>query len=323
MNRFSRKGLLCLLCTLTFVMPSAAFWQDRVQALAEENLLTSSAGHNPIVQAVDGQTICDVMVSIPLSASDPDGDTVTLKLIDQPRLGTAVFDHGNLIYTPASGKTGTDQFSYCAVDTMGNQSEPARITVKVGRNTSKITYADMTYNPNHLAAIRLAEKNIFVGERVGTSYFLHPNDTVTRSEFIAMVCAAADLDVSQTNVTDFQDDSALSPWAKPYISAASAAGLIQGYQTASGTAEVRGEQPISTSEAAVIVSSLLQQQQISIPTSTNVVSYRVVPAWAQDAANTLSAANILPSSMLDSPAPLTRETACIMLYRTLQISDQL
>lgn len=323
MNTFTRKGVLSLACIVAFIMPSAAFWQDEVQALAEETLLSSSAGHAPVVQTVETETVKDVMIHIPLAASDPDGDTVTLKLIDQPRLGTAAFENGDLIYTPATGKTGTDQFSYCAVDVMGNESEPARISVKIERNSSGITYADMTYNPNHLAAVRLAQKDIFLGEKVGSAYFLHPTQTVTRNEFIAMAAATADLDVEDTTVTDFQDDSALSPWVKPYISAAAEAGLIQGYQTASGTAEIRGERPITTSEAAVIVSNLIVQQDIPVTAPTSgTISYRVVPAWAESAVSTLDEADILSAAELDSNEPLTRETACVMLYRVMCLADE-
>lgn len=323
MNTLTRKGILSLACILAFIMPSAAFWRDEVQALAEESLLSSSVGHAPVVQTVETETVKDVMVHIPLAATDPDGDTVTLKLIDQPRLGTAAFENENLIYTPAAGKTGTDQFSYCAVDVMGNESEPARISVKIEKNSSGITYADMTYNPNHLAAVRLAQEEIFLGEKVGSAYFLHPTQTVTRNEFIAIAAAAADLELEDTTVTDFQDDSALSPWVKPYISAAAEAGLIQGYQTASGNAEIRGERAITISEAAVIVSNLMTQQQIptAAPTS-GTISYRVVPAWAESAVSTLDAADILPTSELDSAEPLTRETACVMLYRVLCLADE-
>lgn len=314
MNTWLKKSLLCTVCTLTFMMPCAAFWQDRVQAVSEESLLTSSMGHVPVAQTVEEQTVAGVMVSFPLAASDPDGDTVTLKLIDQPRLGTAVLDNGSLIYTPAANRTGTDHFSYCAVDTLGNESEPARISVKIERNPSAVTYADMTHNPNHLAAVRLAQKGVFLGEKIGTSYFLHPGQPMTRSEFIAMTAAAADLDIAETSCTDFQDDSALSPWAKPYISAAASAGLIQGYQTTSGSAEIRGENPITISEASVIVSHLL-----GTAPAANTVSYQTVPAWAADATSQLAQADILPAaSDFNLSAPVTRELACTMLYKILE-----
>ena len=323
MNTLSRKTLLSIFCSAALIMPCTAFWQDQVQALAEESLLSSSVGRAPTAQSVEAQTVKDVMIRFPLTAIDPDGDTVTLKLIDQPRLGTAAFEGGDLIYTPASGKTGTDQFSYCAIDVLGNESEPARISVKIGRNKAGITYADMTFNPNHFAAIQLAQQNVFLGEKVGDTYFLRPTQSVTRNEFIAMAAAVADLNLSETTITDFQDDTALSPWVKPYISAAAEAGLIQGYQTASGSAEIRGEQPITISESAVIISNLLTQQDVPVAASTSdIISYRVVPAWAEAAANTLAAADILSADELDSNQPLTRETACIMLYRTLCLTEQ-
>ena len=118
MNTLSQKILLSIFCATSLVIPCTAFWQEEVQALAEESLLSSSAGQAPVAQAVEAQTVKDVMIRFPLVATDPDGDIVTLKLIDQPRLGTAAFEGGNLIYTPATGKTGTDQFSYCAIDVM-------------------------------------------------------------------------------------------------------------------------------------------------------------------------------------------------------------
>ena len=49
-----------------------------------------------------------------------------------------------------------------------------------------------------------------------------------------MTAAAADLSVEPTDQTDFADDSGLSAWAKPYISAAAANGLVSGYATVSG-----------------------------------------------------------------------------------------
>ena len=56
-----------------------------------------------------------------------------------------------------------------------------------------------------------------------------------------MTAAAADLSVEPTDQTDFADDSGLSAWAKPYISAAAANGLVSGYATVSGVSEIRGE----------------------------------------------------------------------------------
>lgn len=319
MNSVRRKIALFLACFLLSILPAAAFWNDAAQATAEERLLTSSTGSAPTAAAVETETVAGVMIEIPLSATDPDGDAVTFKLIDTPRLGTAVIDNDKVVYTPAEKKTGTDKFTYCAIDTMGNESAPAQIKVKIKKNSSKVTYSDMTENPAHLAAVRLAESGVFLGEKIGASYFLHPNQEVSRSEFIAMAAAAANLTLTETACTDFADDQALSPWVKPYVSAAAEAGLISGYATASGSAEIRGEKPITLAEASVIVSKLLGDDAI---VSASTVSYALVPAWAENATAALTSAKIMPESEQDHDggATITRQTACELIYGAMTYS---
>ena len=321
MKSIRRKAALVLACFVSSVLPAAAFWNDAAQATAEERLLTVSTGAAPTAASIEAETVAGVMIEIPLSATDPDGDAVIFKLIDTPRIGTAVIEDDKVLYTPANRKTGTDKFTYCAIDTMGNESEPAQIKVKIRKNSAKVTYADMTDNPSHLAAVKLAEAGVFLGEKIGASYFLHPNEEVTRSEFIAMAAAAADLELTETACTDFQDDQALSPWVKPYVSAAANAGWINGYATASGVAEIRGEKPITLAEASVIVSKLLGSDAVI---STSTTGYALVPAWAEGAAAALTAAKVMPESERDHDggSTITRQTACELLYRAMQVQNE-
>ena len=67
---------------------------------------------------------------------------------------------------------------------------------------------------------------------------------------------------------------------------------------------------------------MAQQQIPTVAPTSGTISYRVVPAWAESAVSTLDAADILPTSELDSAEPLTRETACVMLYRVLCLADE-
>ena len=135
---------------------------------------------------------------------------------------------------------------------------------------------------------------------------------MTRSEFIAMTAAAAELEISQTTCTDFQDDSALSPWAKPYISAAASAGLIQGYQTASGSTEIRGENPITISEASVILFHLLG----TVP-ADGTVSYQAVPGMGRRRyPPACTGRHSSTASDFNLSAPVTRELACTMLTKS-------
>lgn len=297
----------------TFLPAATAFWGSQTS----NALPDTSQNSPPVAEPVQGETYPGVMLELKLRATDPDGEVVLLKLDEMPRMGTATINGDTLQYTPGEEKTGTDKFSFVAIDPLGNESKPAQIKIKVVKNKAKLTYADMARSPAHLAALRLSEAGIMTGEKIGTSYFFHPSNTVTRGEFIAMVSSMAGLPTTHTAQTDFLDDSGLSDWVKPYISAAAASGLVSGYQTASGACEIRGQNPITLAEASVLLNNLMGDgyavQTVSIPSE-------YAPAWAQNACAALSAANVLPESTKDQDSrdPITRETASELLYRTME-----
>lgn len=306
----SNKYITCLICVFMFcITNSTAFWNA---------VLTSNTNSPPTVKEISAQTFEGVMIELPLTATDPDGDSIILKIIDVPKLGTASINSNKLQYTP-NKKTGTDKFSYAAVDAFGNQSEPASITIKINKNRLKLTYSDMLNNPAHYSAIKLAQKGIMTGEKIGSAYFFNPDENVTRSEFIAMAAAAMSLDIKKTAQTDFIDDSGLSDWVKPYISAAASNGLITGYQTASGACELKGENPIKLAEACVILNNMLDKNNTSI-VQTMTVNTDYAPVWAKNACAVLTASNILPNNITQesSYAPITRAQACELLYKTIQ-----
>lgn len=309
-NVRARLAGACLIAMFATLLPTAAaFWST---ASAEP---TVSANAAPTAEPVQGETFAGVMIDLPLTATDPDGDAVLLKLVELPHRGTASIDGSRLQYTPEEGKTGTDKFTYAAIDTMGNESKPAQIKIKISKNKARLTYSDMDRSAAHYAALCLADAGVMTGEHIGASYFFHPSETVTRGEFIAMVSALADLPIEQTAQTDFLDDSGLSDWVKPYISAAAANGLVSGYQTASGACEIRGQNPITLAEASVLLGGLLDEEY-AVQTASIDTSY--APAWAQSACAVLTAAEVLPDGAQTLAEPITRETACGLLYRTME-----
>lgn len=320
----SKTAGLCLAAMFATFLPAAsAFWGSVTDGSSADAVRTAATGAAPKVEPVEGETYAGVMIELPLKATDPDGDPVLFKLVDAPRMGTAVIDQDKLQYTPQDGKTGTEKFTYAAVDTMGNTSEPAQIKIKITKNKAKMTYADMENSPAHYAALQLAQTGIVTGEKIGASYFLHPNTPVTRSEFIAMTSAAADLPIQETSQTDFVDDGGLSDWVKPYISAAAANGLVSGYLTASGTCEIRGENPITLAEASVIVNNLLSDS-LHTSVQTAAVDSSFAPVWAQNACAVLTAAEVLPEQAMgkEGNTIITREAACEMLYRAMCVLEK-
>ena len=208
-----------------------------------------------------------------------------------------------------------------AVDAEGNTAQPAAITIEIKKNKTGLTYSDMDGDPAHYAAIYLAQKGVMTGETIGSCAFFHPSRAVTRSEFIAMTAAAADLSVVPTEQTDFADDSGLSAWAKPYISAAAANGLVSGYATVSGVSEIRGEKTITTAEAGVVLDHLLDGTLNGVQYAWS-MSDHSPQDWAQPAMSRLERVSVLTSAQAQNPeTPLDRRTACEILYRALILLD--
>lgn len=283
--------------------------------------VTAQAADNaPVVQPVTAQTCVDIAVEAELSAADADNDVVLYQLTEKPRLGTAKIEGSTLYYTPGR-KAGRDSFHYTAVDAEGNTAQPAAITIEIKKNKTGLTHSDMDGDPAHYAAIYLAQKGVMTGETIGSCAFFHPNRPVTRSEFIAMTAAAADLSVEPTDQTDFADDSGLSAWAKPYISAAAANGLVNGYATVSGVSEIRGEKTITTAEAGVVLDHLLDGTLSGVQYAWS-MSDHSPQDWAQPAIARLERASVLTAAQAQNPEhPLDRRTACEMLYRALILLD--
>ena len=277
-------------------------------ALASGAASAGAAGAQPQVQDIAFETCVGASTEAALCAQDADGDVVLFQLTERPRLGTAEIEDDRIIYTPGA-RTGKDEFSYTAVDAEGNAAAPAKITVRIGKNRAGLTYSDMEGDPAHYAALCLAARGIMQGERIGDCAFFRPSQTVTRSEFIAMAASAAKLRIKPTDRTDFADDSGLSAWARPYISAAAADGLVCGYETAGALNEIRGQNPITLAEASVVMANLLSDA--AGVSEVMAAEHDEAADWAQRAVSAMARAEILDESTASgsASAPLTRSNA--------------
>jgi len=305
------------LIAAALLLPITVLFSGAALALSQKP--AEANGSAPSVQAIEAETYVGIAIDIELSAVDSANDVVLYQITEQPRLGTAVINEGVLHYTPGQ-RTGKDKFSYTAVDAEGNTAVPASVTVRVEKNKAGRTYEDMSGNPSHYAALRLSAEGVMTGETISGCSFFHPAQTVTRSEFIAMAASAAELPVEPTGCTDFADDSGLSAWAKPFVSTAAANGLVSGYQTASGSAEIRGQNPITFGEASVIVNNLLASFMDEVQYTVAVEGVAGMD-WAQDAIGSLEKMDVIQPEATSQPEStlLTRQDACELLYRAIKL----
>ncbi len=305
-----RALLLALLLTGALALPVSAV------------VLTTAEGDNsaPIAEHLTLKTYKDVAISSRFAAVDPEGDPVTFQVVDSPARGEVTVDREDTAafwYTPYEGKKGKDTFTYVAVDNHGNVSEPATVKVTIEKQSTKVTYSDMTGETAHYAALRLAEEDIYVGRQMGDLYCFDPGLTFTREEFLALAMDAAGMKpLENITLTGFYDDDTIATWAKGYVSAALMDGTVRGSYNSAGQVIFNGGAPITGTEAAVIIDHLLAVGDVSVPTMADAS----VPAWASQAVANMKTVSVL-SSADGLSDPLTRGEAAEMLSAMLDVLD--
>lgn len=308
-----RLSLLSLLLMGALTMP--------VSAAVVTTVSTSGDNAAPVAQNLTLSTYQGIAITSTFSAVDPEGDLLTFQVVDPPARGQVTMsenDTSTFWYTPYENKKGSDVFSYVAVDSMGNTSEPATVEVTISVPTCEVTYADLSGNPAHYAAMRLAEEGIYVGRQMaGTAYF-DPDQPFTREEFLVLA-----MDVTQTqpldrvSTTGFYDDGSISTWAKGYVSAAVMQGTSLGEQNEDGQVVFSPTDSITQLEAAVMLEGLLCSTDIPIHTTS--VSQEI-PAWASQSVANLEALDVVaPGATLSDT--LTRGEAAEMLSAALDVMD--
>lgn len=284
--------------------------------------LLSEANSGPIAENLTLNTYKNVAISGQFAAVDPEGDLLSFQLVDKPARGAVTISEdgsGTFLYTPYENKTGKDSFTYIAIDAVGNQSEPATVSVRIDKAQTKVTYADLEGHPAHKAAIRLAEEGVFVGASMNGQSFFQPDTPVSRSEFLAMAMQATGVDaLSNVTSTGFADDSAIAAWAKGYVASALQSGLIQGSRNMEGQVVFAPNDVITAAEASVLLDRMLNVTSVSVETFGYDTS--LAPEWATQAAVNLTSCGVLPASA-SLTETLNRGSAAELLCSALELLD--
>ena len=305
-----RALLLSLLLIVMLAFPAAA--------MALTTSTTDQTNSAPIAENLSLSTYKGIAITSRFAAIDPDGDPVTFQIVDSPARGQVTIDENDTAafwYTPYEGKKGKDSFTYVAIDDKGNMSEPATVKIVIEKQSSKVTYSDMTGEAAAYAAQRLAEEEIYIGRNMGGLYCFDPGETFTREEFLALAMDIVEMEpLEDVTLTGFYDDESISVWAKGYVSAAVMGGAVQGSLNENGQAVFRGDAEISYAEAAVIIDRLLAIDDVAAaPTMA-------VPAWAAQSAANLEAVSVIPANAQLNDS-LTRSDAAQMLSAMLDVVE--
>ena len=288
--------------------------------LREEN-------QSPIAENMSLSTYKNVPVTGYFQAVDAEGDPLTFQITDTPARGSvAAAEDGTtrFTYTPYENKIGKDSFTYVAVDSAGNISNPAKVSIRIEKAGTSVSYSDMGANPAHKAAVRLAEEGIFVGEYVNGQYFFCPDTPVSRSQFLAMAMCVAGLEpLEQVSMTGFADDISIPTWAKGYVSSALKAGVIHGTRDEQGQIIFSPDTTVTRAEATVMLNNLLNVSDVAVQTwSSAGLEEDGQDHWAMQAVANLTTTGVIRpehSTAQTLDTRLTRADVAEMLDNSLDV----
>ncbi len=314
-NSKSARAVIALL----LVMLAGGFLWAGVPALAMGDVTAVIAKNaNPIAENQEYSTYRNIAIRGCLTATDPDGDYVTYEISDVPTKGTVQAKaDGSFVYMPRENKKGQDSFSYVAIDTYGNISNKATVSILINKQSTKITYSDMADSSSYYAALVLAENNVFIGEKLGNENFFRPDSTVTRGEFVAMCLKLSDAETLEgITRTGFSDDESMPMWVKPYVSTALMTGIISGFKNDDGKLVFGAQDPITFSEAAVVLNNLLKISDVTIVSATDQAT---CPVWSYQAELNCASCSIIPAMGTECSTSVTRAEAADMLVAAMTI----
>lgn len=321
--RFQSAQAPALTTTSFCFTPTFASGQQGGQVTVTLYLL-SEENQPPVARNMELTTYKNVAITGYFDAVDGEGDTLTFQLTSTPARGAVTLAEdgsSQFVYTPYENKTGSDRFTYVAIDSAGNTSPEAAVELRIDKPDTKVTYADMDGNPAQKAAIRLAEEGVYVGRYVDGNYFFDPEQPVTRAQFLTMAMSVTGLEqLEGVTLTGFSDDTAIPTWAKGSVSAALKAGAISGTRDETGAPIFGAEQNITRGEASVMLNNLLDITDVPLA----VFSSGTESHWAAQAAANLSASGVVAPQSVGTAQlsdQLTLAQAAEMLDGALDMMD--
>lgn len=270
----------------------------------------------PVAENLNLTTYRNVCVGGQLAAVDPEGDAVTFEITTQPTKGSVELNgDGRFVYTPDANRKGRDYFGYRAVDDTGARSQEATVIINIEKQKTDVSYSDMEGNSASYAAVALAERGIFTGEKLGSQWVFQPEREVSRGEFLSMCMTLTGEDLfSGVASTGFADDADIDAWLKPYVATALMDGVVSGYSVSGGAVFEPGE-PITMQEAAVMLDNVLNTTDVAAVSFTGRTA-----DWASQATANLAACGVITEGDAFSE-PLTRAEAAEMLVRAIEVLE--
>lgn len=266
----------------------------------------------PVGESAALQTHAGLALDGRLAASDPNGDALFFEAVSYPENGTLMLDGatGAFTYLPRAGFDGADTFTWRVQDENGAFGETREVALTVRPLVTGYYYADMEGHAAHSAALSVTERALMSGEMIGGKPYFHPERTLTRAAFVAMLLRAAEVECPATGSTGYTDDADIPPHMRGAVKVARERGWL-GEDTV-----FRPHDAITRAEAARIAAGALG---LTAPSYDEAVrDHDKIPVGTVDALYAVFEGGYLPvmsDGTLSPDTKLTRAEAAVMLAK--------
>jgi len=144
-----------------------------------------------------------------LTAEDPEGDALFFEVVSYPAHGTLSLDSatGQFSYLPTGDFSGEDAFLWRVQDANGGFSAPCEVKITVRELATGYLFSDVTDSRMHSAALLVSEKGLMSGEKMGGKHYFHPEKTLSRAAFVAILLEAAGVECKDAEDTGYTDNA--------------------------------------------------------------------------------------------------------------------
>ena len=251
-----------------------------------------------------------------LCASDPEGDILEFIIVSYPKRGTLTLidsETGRYSYTPTNNFVGEDKFTYVVRDEYGNYSKPSAEKLKVIERMCDTVYKDMEEREEYNAAVAMSAMGVMGGELIGDDLYFHPDEAVSRAQFVSMSMKCAGIRADTTlGSTYFDDDADIPTSLRGYVATAQRLGLVDGDFT-DGKLLFSPNEEITKYEAAKILATLLgadggDEERVFAGEEN-------IPVWARAAVSAMYTFGIFSNDEATLSEPVTRADIASYLYK--------
>ena len=315
--------------TDTFTFTTNDGQVDSSTATVTINIVNELPNTPPVAADISVTTDEGTAKSITLIVTDEENDTIAYTITADPSHGTldlTAIGTGTVIYTPNSGYTGTDFFSYKANDGRADSNiATVTITIEEVINLPAFVYEDLKTHWVNYSAGHLADRGSIIGEQIGSRYFFYPEIKMTRWEFLNYIIGALDLETATPNMeltAIYEDSQYLPEYINKIAAIATQAGFLNGVE-ADGKLYIQPYTYLTRAEAITLIGNLIADGVESENTLT-FADKADIPDWALTQIINMKNYGIIKGyddGTIRPQSTLTKAQTIEILYQTVKYND--